>query len=154
MSAETDVARAIYEKFNATSALLTSIPGGLVSDVDDELTPIPGVSTPRQEPYAILNVSEGPARLQDTSGHYIDKRRVEIIVYGKGKAAIGAIVSQLHNTFDNPATLDFSFSSAVVAHLRTEPLEGDERPEPDRKAGEDERRAVVRWLVWTHRTGG
>lgn len=150
MSATTDVATAIVNKFNSTGALLAAVPGGITADRDRS----PSDGSAKSKPYLTFTVVQARPRQQSTCGDYVDFRLVVMTVHGTDKDELGEVVTLLHTTYDSPAVLDFSFSPKVVGHLRTEPLDEEDAIERGKYLGLDFRNANIAFVVWTHRTGG
>src|SRR5262245_25088022 len=107
MSCETDVVRAFTDRWNATAALASAVPGGLYTDYRDDVLEMPAPPT-TVLPYAILTVElDRPQRRITIKRVSLDYRRATIDIFGKGKANLGDIVSLIHATFDPPARLLF-----------------------------------------------
>ena len=84
-----------------------------------------------------------------TGAPFIDYRQVTVEVYGIGKSSVGSVVSTIRQTFDHTAlTIDNS------THMRTQPLSDNEAPDETQRDGEDVRKAVLQWIVWTSRSSG
>lgn len=142
MSSNADVSVAILAAWNGAD-LNTAVPGGLHT--------IPLTSRPTK-PYATLEVSKDPKPNQfQSDGQYWDFRRVKIVLYGVGHAALGAIVSQvLAGLWKNGNQwITLSIPNAV-GWLRTEYL-SDEIKIEDPVQGEDVRSGPMEFLVWSQR---
>lgn len=151
MSADADVARAWVNRWDAAD-LSTYVPGGLVSDRLSETQGLPSQGK-RPNPYARLLVAKGKDPEYVSGGEYIDYRKVTVEVYGVGKQAVGTVVSAVRGAFDRQA-LHFDHEPRVVSHMMTFPLGDSEEPDETEREGEDIRKAVLEWMVTTHRTGG
>lgn len=141
MSVETDLVKAIRSLWNATPALVAAVPGGLTTDLADD---VPG----RPVPYAILGVTvETRQRPLTMRGVALDLRRVTVDLYGLGKEALGQIVSQIHATFDWPVRL------AGLPHAWTRNgVEDRESPTGVKRRGDNVRLARLIWVVAQLRT--
>lgn len=149
MSADTDVSRAWLARWNDGSAEAQAvrglIPGGVAAD---------RLTKREASPYAELTTSTHRPPEYSSGGTYIDYRKAVVTVWGVGREAVGEVVSALRALFDSPSPLDFGFSAAVVAHLRTQPLGEADQVDERQKAGDDVRRVEVPWVVWCHRRSG
>lgn len=155
MSAETDIARAWYAKWNATATIVAAVPGGLHTDevqqpqatVDD---------ADRDQPYAILKVE--PERQVGRHGGWTDFHRVTVELYGDGtKASVGTAVSLILETFCWKQSyagwrLDFSGFSAHRAHGHTKRVEDKESPTTQKRRGRRARLARLVFQVLTDTT--
>lgn len=150
MSATTDVARAIFDKFAATGALTAAVPGGLTSDRERQ----PADGSVLESPYGILTVLKVRDRIEDTCGDYIDFRLAVVEIFGADKDTLGSIVSLLHDTYSNKTDLNFAFNSRVKAHMRTEVVDEEDAILEGRRQGFDFRQVSAAWIIWTHRSGG
>lgn len=153
MSADTDVAAAWVSRWKSSAALDVAVPGGITSDRLTEGRPLASLPE-RLTPYAELQVTKGKDPEYVSSGDFIDYRKVTVTIFGVGKESLGGVVSAARHVFDSPAPLDFSHAPAVTGHMRTQPLGDTEAPDENRKQGEDLRKAVLEWVVWTHRSAG
>lgn len=145
MSASTDVRKAWFARWNASTEIAGAVPGGLVADRQ----------TARPSgPYATFKVelARGPDYV--SGGEYWDYRRVTVSLYGVGLESVGATVTLLRSIFDSPAPLSFDGAPNVVAHLRTEFVSDSESLEDQPRQGDDIRTGEIVWNVWTHRRGG
>lgn len=149
MSADTDVSRAWLARWNGASPEALAVQDLVKGGVAAGRLPAPGAS-----PYAELSTETHKPPQFVTGGAHVDYRKVTVTLFGVGREAVGRVVSALRALFDSPAALDFGFSAAVVAHLRTEPLGETDAVDDRQKSGDDVRKVTVPWVVWTHRSRG
>lgn len=154
ISADVDVCEAFVAKWNADPTLGSVVPGGLRSD---QLVPLEKQTSPVVQPYARLTVGPSAARQNLPSTirpggqrNYIDFRDAKVEIFGIGKAAVGGVVSAVKAVFDETPLV-----VPNAAWMRTEDLGKDKvEDDPERKRGDEVRKATIIWMVWTHRQAG
>lgn len=145
MSANNDVGQAILAAWNGAN-LDTVVAGGIKADKRPSPRPT--------EPYATLEVrKDARPNEYSSNGSFIDYRRVKITLYGIGKTAIGAVVSQIRQAIEGTQGNLKKLNVANATWMRTEPI-GDDLNLSQAVQGEDVRECPLEWIVWTHRNNG
>jgi len=151
MSATADVTQAWLVKWNA-STLTTLVPGGITTDYIKFSLP----EVDRLYPHAVLVVT--PYQNQTgRHGCYFDYRRVTVIVRAKNKDSLSQVVKAIHDTFNFPNQLDYSFNPQIIGGYimpeRIEDLEQTISQKTDINAKFIEQ-GTLAWVVKTQRLEG
>lgn len=104
-------------------------------------------------PYAILTVKTDRKPDFQSDGQYWDYRRVRIVLYGVGYAALGAIVSQILAGIWKSTTAWIALNIPNASWLRTEYLSDDVTLE-EPVQGQDVRSTPMEFIVWSQRSQG
>lgn len=138
----TDVAKAIKAKWDASATITANIPGGLHEGPLD--------APQDNRPYASLEVKQGPRPNEyGSEGDWLDYEEVTITVYGIGFREVGNAVGAAKGQLEVSGGA-LTIPNAVF--LRLEVLAGWSNVKDDKKAGQDYRKAIMRYCVWSYRT--
>jgi hypothetical protein len=138
-----DDGKAIVDKFAAIASIATLVPGGLH---EGPLDP------PAAQPYATYTVKQGPRPNEYTSsGDWINYSEVTITLFGIGAKAVGDVAGSVQAGIETG-----SLTISNADWMRTERLPGEineavTTPGDGTKSGEEYRRCLWRYCIWSHR---
>jgi hypothetical protein len=135
---DAEACAAIISNWNADTALVSLVPGGLHKDK---------LVAPAAIPYAEIQSKSQKQPLFCGGGRIIDYREITLTVWGIGDVNVGGIVPVVIALLRQP----LCFTNPRAKWLRNEELDVTCTESDETKSGQEYRAAVFRFSVWTDR---
>jgi len=149
-----DVAQAVEGKWKADDGLQRLVPGGLQQSRLSSFQPGIEPKVARALPYATFDVAKGDESLHQTSGAYLDYRKVVIEIRGL-KAGVEAVLAYVRDPAGNQVSGGLFNRQTLQTQAPfvgcTQAEDDDLKIDPDTRAGEDIWIGTIQLSVMTAR---